>query len=341
MNEPLTAVVILWIFIFIYSIAGSIDFGTGFWAMVYGRREDTKAASIANRYLSPSWKITNVFLVLLVVALVGFFPKATYMLGTLLLLPVSLVLLLLTLRSTFMVYAYSSRKYSGMLRVVSGITGLLIPGILVSILPITLGGFIEIVGGHPQLLVGKLLQSPTEYAHLGFGLTTELFLSALFLADYAREAEDEEAYQVYRRMAINLGPVTLGLAVLTTFTMVPEAQWIVESLLNQGVWFALSLGAFGLGYGSLWLRCKNGMVGRPRWAVIGVVMQYGLASFAYGSAHMPYIVYPYLTVEGGFTNSAMFQSLLIGYAVGSAILVPVFVWFWRLFMKDKRYVKQE
>jgi cytochrome bd ubiquinol oxidase subunit II len=336
------AITILWVFLFIYSIAGSIDFGAGFWAMVYGKRSDTRAASIANRFLSPSWKITNSFLVLLVVALVNFFPRAMFLLATLLIVPVSLVLFLLMLRSTFMVFAYSSKKYAGVLRIVSGLTGVLIPGLLVSVLPVTLGGFVTIEDGQPQLLFQKLLLSPTEYAHIGFGLTTELFLSALFLADYAREAEDEGTYRVYRRIAINFGPTNVVMALLTVLTFAPEASWIAQNIQDQWLWFSFSLAAFAFGYSTLWWSNENGKIpGRPRIAVIAVVIQYALASFAYGSAHMPYIVYPYMTVDQGFTNEIMFRSLLVGYTIGTAILLPAFIWFWRLFMKDKRYLKQE
>jgi cytochrome d ubiquinol oxidase subunit II len=342
MNDSTLGISIIWVFLFIYSIAGSIDFGAGFWAMLFGARNNTRAAVIANRFLSPSWKITNVFLVLFVVALVHFFPRAMYLLSALLLVPVCLVLILLTIRSTFMVYAYSSQQYAGMLRIVSGVTGLIIPGLLLSLLPITLGGFITLVDGQPQLLFGKLLQSPTLYAHIGFGLSTELFLSALFLADYAREAEDEDTYRTYRKIAINMGPANLLLALLTIYTFAPEASWIVSNIEKQWIWFSLSLGAFAFGYSTLWWAGAPGKApGRPRFAFISVVIQYALASFAYGSAHMPYIVYPELTVQQGFTNATIFRSLLISYAVSTAILVPVFYWFWKLFMKDKRYLKQE
>jgi cytochrome d ubiquinol oxidase subunit II len=326
MSDATLGISIIWLFLFIYSIAGSIDFGAGFWAMLYGARNDTRAGVIANRFLSPSWKITNVFLVLFVVALVHFFPRAMYMLATLLLVPVCLVLILLTIRSTFMVFAHSAEKYSGLLRIISGVTGLIIPGLLLSLLPITLGGFIAIVDGLPQLLFGKLLQ----------------FLSALFLADYAREAEDEDTYRSYRKIAILMGPANLLLALLTVLTFAPEAAWILRNIEQQWLWFSLSLGAFAFGYSALWWAGAPGKIpGRPRISFVAVVIQYALASLAYGSAHMPYIVYPYITVEQGFTNPAMFRSLLVSYAVSTAILIPVFYWFWKLFMKDKRYLKQD
>ncbi|WP_078551525.1 cytochrome d ubiquinol oxidase subunit II [Bacillus alkalicellulosilyticus] len=341
MSDVYIAITIIWLFLFVYSIAGSVDFGAGFWSMFYYGRTDTNAASIANRYLSPSWEVTNVFLVLLVVALVTFFPRAAFSLGTIMLVPVSFVLMLLIIRSAFMVYSYTVQKYTRTLTIISGVTGLLIPALLVSMLPIAIGGFVETVGDTQYILFNEALASSTFYMHLGFGLSTELFLSALLLSDYAREAKSESTYLVYRRNAIILGPITLAFAVAATFTLIPEAPWMVENMAREWELFAFSLLAFGIGYSALFWPSKKVKIGQPRVAVLAIVIQFGLASFAYGSAHMPYLLYPDLTIYEAFTNEAMFRSLLIGYGIGMAILIPAFFLFWRLFMKDKRYLQAE
>lgn len=341
MNGSQLAITVIWVILYVYSILGSIDFGSGFWAMVYGK-PGSEASLVANRFLSPSWKVTNVFLVLLVVGLVGFFPHAAYMLGTILLLPAGLMLILLTIRSAFMVFSYSvTGRYAGTLRVVSGLTGLLIPALLVSVLPISLGGFVSMDNGYPQLQFARLLLSGTEYAHLAFGIATELFLSALFLASYAEESGREGAYRFYRRASLWLGPVTLVTAMITVLTFAPEATWIVPNLRRTALFFSLSLAAFAAGYGALWWKGRRGRIGRPKAAVLLIAVQYGLAVFAYGAAHMPYIVYPFLSVEQGFTNETMFRQLLIGYSVSTLLLFPVFVWFWRLFFRDPTYLTEE
>ncbi|RNA66336.1 cytochrome d ubiquinol oxidase subunit II [Alteribacter keqinensis] len=341
MTDPYIAITIIWAFLFVYAIAGSIDFGAGFWAMYYTRKENTEASVIANRYLSPSWEVTNVFLVLLVVALVGFFPGAASYLGTLMILPFSFVLILLTIRGTFMVYAYSSKKYSRMLTIISGTTGLFIPALLVATLPIAIGGFVSIGEGRDYLLFNEIFASPTLYTHIGFGLSTELFLASLLLSDYSREAQNEKTYLVYRKNALWLGPVTLLFAVAATFTLLPEAGWMVENMMNVWYLFAFSLLAFIIGYAALFIPSGKENPGRPRLSVIFIVIQFGLASLGYGFSHMPYILYPDLTIQDAFTDPTMFRWLLVGYGVGLAILVPAFVVFWRLFMKDKRYLQAE
>ena len=80
-------------------------------------------------------------------------------------------------------------------------TGLFVPALLISALPVTEGGFIRETGGQIMMLFDKWLTSPSVYLYMLFGLASELFLSALFLADYSREANDTEAYAMYREQA--------------------------------------------------------------------------------------------------------------------------------------------
>lgn len=328
------AILLIWSFLFIYSILGSIDFGSGFWAMVYFDRNN-QADQIANRFLSPSWEVSNTFLVLLVVAFIGFFPLAAYMLATVLVVPVSLILLLIAIRSTFMVFSYSMAEKQKTFRLVSGITGILVPALLISALPVTEGGFVKITDNTETFLIGKWLTSPSVYMYLLFGLTSALFISSLFLADYAKESGSLSAYQVYRKNAQWLGPTALVIAIITLLATEPEAGWFIDNLIEQVHWFLLSLLAFLFCHLVLWWK-----EGSPRLAFLGVIAQYGFASFGYGFAHLPYIVYPYLTVSEGFTGESAFYALLWVYGIGLAILLPGFYLFWRLFLKDRRYVRR-
>ncbi len=342
MTEVFLAITLLWGFIFIYAVAATIDFGAGFWSMFYlNRQKKTKATNIANRYLSPSWKITNVFIVSIVVSLVTFFPGAAFSLGTVLLIPASFIILLLALRSGFLVFSHTVNDYQKMLSYVSGISGLLIPALLILVLPISEGGFIEVIDGVEQLQIDVLLKSTHAYAYIGFAISSTLFLSSLLLADYSNESDSEDTYYIYRKDAIILGPVTLIMAFLIIQTMQFEAKWLYEDLLNYIPWLITSVTLFAIGYLSLFLRSTKSpsLNGRPRLAIMAIIFQYLAASYAYGRAHLPYIVYPNVTIESGFTDPKTFRALFIVYLVCSAILIPGFIYFWRLFMKDKRYLK--
>ncbi|MGA8942784.1 MAG: cytochrome d ubiquinol oxidase subunit II [Thermoactinomyces sp.] len=330
-TEASIAILLVWLFLYIYSMAGSVDFGASFWALVHAGKR-SQASRLANRFLSPTWEVTNTILVMLVVMVVGFFPKAAFMLGTVLLFPVSIILVFVALRGTFMVLAYSAEGSEKGLRLVSGIAGLLVPALLISALPVTEGGFIRVVDGQAVFLFDKWISSPSVYLYMLFGLTSELFLSSLFLTSYSKGA-DSEAYSMYRKQAIWFGPVAIIVAVLTLLFLEPEANWLLQNLARQRNLFVLSFISFLLGY---FLLCWK--KGNLRLSMIFIALQYLLAAFAYGLAHLPYIVYPYLTVGEAFTNINTFYTLLKVLVIGIAILLPGFIVFWRFFLKDKGYL---
>lgn len=341
MTQELLAVTILWGFVFIYAVMATMDFGAGFWSMIYFNRTQTKATSIANRYLSPTWEVTNVFVVAVVVAVYSLFPGAAFTLGTVLLIPGSIILLLLSLRSAFLVFSHNAEEYKKILTYISGISGLLIPGLLISVLPITHGRAVDFSNGKPSLDLVKLFSSPNEYAFFLFAICSTLFLSSLLLADYSKAANEKNAYISYRRDAIILGPITLIATFFVMITLKSEVPWLYEKMLNQ-LWllrlslFFFLLGGIGLFFPS---KAKSEFRGMPRFAVISITIQYFLASYVYGKAHLPYIIYPEVTIESAFTDPSSFQAIFSTYIAGFIILFPGFVYFWSLFMQDKRYLR--
>jgi len=342
MTDELIAITVLWGFVFIYAVMATMDFGAGFWSMFYINREKTKATNIANRYLSPTWEVTNVFIVAIVVALVSFFPGATFLLGTVLLVPGSIILLLLAIRSAFLVFAHIAKEYEKALTYISGISGIIIPALLISVLPITHGGYIETIDGVARLRMDRLFTSPHAYAFIGFAVSSTLFLSSLLLADYSNQANELEAYRIYRRDALILGPISLIMAFFIVLTMRNEAMWLYERMINYFPWLIGSFCMFLIAGTALFLpSTKHTSVrGKPRLAVIAIVIQYFLASYAYGKAHLPYMIYPDVTIQSAFTHPNTFRALFTSYIIGFAILFPGFIYFWRLFMKDRRYLQQ-
>lgn len=340
MSDSLLAVTLLWFLVFVYAIFATIDFGAGFWSMVYYDRPQTKATRIANRYLSPSWEVTNVFVVLIVVALVSFFPGATFVLGTVLLIPGSAIILLLAIRSAFLVFSHSTKRLQRLLVFISGITGFLIPALLISVLPLSHGGLIEVQNEVYRLDFAAFFTRLEVYAFMGFAIVSTLFLSSLLLADYSNVAGEKESYNIYRRDAIILGPIVLAAAFFILYSVRTESQWLFDNLMEYWEWLVASIILWFGGYVALFLKPgrKKQVKGILRLAVLLVVAQFLAASYAYGSAHLPYMIYPLVTIETGFTHPNMFRALFVTYIVGFLILAPGFYYFWKLFLKDKRYV---
>lgn len=338
MSDALIAITVVWFLVYIYAIFGSLDFGAGFWSMVYMKHEQTRATKIANSYLSPTWEITNTHIVALVVAIYSFFPGASYTLGTVLIIPGSLLLLLMTLRAAFIVFAHQVDRYEKGLTYISGITGIIIPGLLMSVLPITHLNIVEGTRGNETLNLIKLFTNPNEYAFLGFGILSTLFISSLFLSDFAKQVDELLAYKIYRRDAMIMGPLAIVMAFLTMYTLKNEANWLYTEMMKDLPLLLLSLVFFIIGGVALYLPyfSKKDVKGMPRIAVLAVAVQYFIAAYVYGKAHLPYIVYPNVTINTGFTDPAAFRAIIITYIVSLVILVPGFYYFWSVFFKNQR-----
>lgn len=255
-TDALIAISIIWGFVFIYAVMATMDFGAGFWSMIYLNKEHMKATDIANRFLSPTWEVTNVFIVAIVVALFSFFPGATFVLGTVLLIPGSMILLLLAIRSGFLVFSNTAKERKT-LRYISGISGFIIPAILILVLPVTHGGFIEKTDGIYNLNMSKIFSSPNAYSFIGFAILSTLFLSSLLLADVSNVAEEQDAYRAYRKSALITGPISLLFAVCIMVTMRNEANWLYSGMLNDFTWIIASFITFVIAGIALFLPNKS------------------------------------------------------------------------------------
>ncbi|PLT32478.1 cytochrome d ubiquinol oxidase subunit II [Bacillus sp. V5-8f] len=343
MADAIIASTVLWGFVFIYSVMATMDFGAGFWSMVYINREKTGTTNIANRYLSPTWEVTNTFIVALVIAIYSMFPGAAYTLGTILLVPGSMILLLLALRSAFLVFSNVALEYRKILTYISGIAGILIPALLISVLPISHGEYVNFGEDRVSLDLGKLFTSPNEYAFIGFAISSTLFLSSLLLSDYSKVSNEPEAYRVYRKDAMIAGPISLIMAFLIMMTLRTEANWIYENMMDDLPLLIASICFFLIGGVALYLPffSKHDISGMPRAAVVAITIQYLIASYVYGKAHLPYMVYPEMTIQSGFTDPNSFRAVFYTYIAGFVILFPGFVYFWRMFMNDKHYLQKK
>ena len=131
-------ITVLWVFLFCYIIIASIDFGAGFFALHSKMTGNEKKVNhLIHRYLNPVWEVTNVFFVFFFVGFIGFFPDSAKYLGTVLLVPGSIALILISIRSSF--YAFENYGQDTKLPwiVLYGLTGLLIPASLATALTIS------------------------------------------------------------------------------------------------------------------------------------------------------------------------------------------------------------
>ncbi|MCP8970130.1 cytochrome d ubiquinol oxidase subunit II [Ectobacillus ponti] len=334
MTLEVIGISVLWVFLFGYIMVASIDFGAGFfnaYSTLTGRAH--VLAKVIQRYLSPVWEVTNVFLVFFFVGIVGFFPKVASYYGTVLLVPASLALILLAIRGSY----YAFVTYGGLrgkrYTLLYGLSGLLIPASLSIVLTISEGGFVSRQNGALVLDYAALFTSPLTWSIVVLSLTAVLYISAVFLTWYAREARDSRAEALLRRYAL----LWAGPAILTAAGIMVELR-----AHNPGhyarmleVWwlFALSLLLFGRSVYLIWKKRQYGT------AFLLLAGQFFLAFFGYGLSHYPYLLYPYLTIYDSFTSETMGIALIIAFIAGLCLLIPSLYLLFRLFLFDPDYLQ--
>ena len=334
MSLEMIGITVLWLFLYGYVIIASIDFGAGFFSY-YGRitGKEGVISAIITRYLSPVWEVTNVFLVFFYVGLVGFFPDIAYYFGIALLVPGSIALVLLSFRGAFYAFDHYGTKRIHLFHFLYGASGLFIPASLATLLTISEGGFIVEKNGEVRLLMWKLLTSPYSMGVVILALVSVLFISASFLTYYANRAEDKEAEELLRWWALFWSLPTILASFIVFVTLYQHNPEHFESMLNHQMYFILSLLFFLNALRLLILKRSYG------WMFVSVALQFFTAFFGYGKSHLPYLLYPYVTIHEGVTNPIMGQALITAFVFGLLLLIPSIYLLLRLFLFNADYLK--
>ncbi|MFE7062718.1 cytochrome d ubiquinol oxidase subunit II [Sutcliffiella sp. NPDC057660] len=334
MSYEVVGITVLWTFLYGYLIVASIDFGAGFFSYYSTvTKKDHLIDKVIVRYLSPVWEVTNVFLVFFFIGIVGFFPSTAYYYGTTLLIPGSIAIILLAIRGSYYAFHHYGAKGSKFYQLLYGATGLLIPAALSVVLTISEGGFISLAGDVVTLDYGALFSSFYSWTVVILALVSVLYISAYFLAYYARTAKDEKAFEVLRKYALNWSLPTILASVLVFFALSDHNPSHFERMLNLSWMFSLSFLFF---LGAVYLMWKKQRLGL---SFIFVMLQFATAFFGYGASHMPYLLYPYLTIYDGFTNESMAIALITAFIGGLCLLIPSLYLLMRLFLFDNQYVQ--
>ena len=334
MTLEILGISVLWTFLFGYILVGAIDFGAGFFNAYSLLTGKTRILThVIQRYLSPVWEVTNVFLVFFFVGIIGFFPKTAFYYGTILLVPVSFGIILLAIRGSYYAFeTYGARGHKGY-SFMYGLAGILIPASLSIVLTISEGGFVEMVDGNPVLDYWLLFTSPLTWSIVVLSIAATLYISAVFLTWYANKARDVEATNLLRKYALIWALPTI---VTAGGIIVELRDHNPEHYSNIQNFWPMFLISFILFVGTVWLLWKRRNYGLAFMLLFG---QFVFAFFGYGASHYPYLLYPYLTIYDSFTNPAMAISLVVVFIMGLGLLIPSLYLLMRLFLFDKDYVR--
>lgn len=306
-----------------YALTGGADYGGGVWDLLAsGPRRDDQRRLIADS-IGPIWEANHVWLIVVVVLLFTAFPPAFGILGTVLHLPLTLILVGIILRGSafvFRSYGGSSRQFVRRWGSVFSIASVVTP----IFLGVVVGAISSDAVGRASAAVGSasfadVYVRPWLSAYpLALGLFA-LALFAMLAAVYLTVAASGPALREdFRRRAL-VAAVAVGVAAAISLLASTSAAPRIASGIT-GSWSALLLHVCtGLSavtvFGALWWR-------RYRLARFAAGAQVSFILWGWAFAQFPFVVPPSLTIRQAAAPAVTLELLIIGLIAGSAILIP-------------------
>ena len=314
-----------------YTLLGGADFGGGVWDLfATGPRKQRQQQLIAEA-IGPVWEANHVWLILAIVLLFTCFPPAFARLGTLLHIPLSLVLIGIVLRGsafTFWRYGGTEDKELRHWGVTFAIASLITPLLLGTTVGAIASGALGEGGsgkgeGFYSIYVGPWL-NPFTLSVGVFALVAFAFLAAVYLT---LEAEDRELRADFRARALGTGVALFGAAALALLLSARYAPRVRDGLIFAG--WAVPLHAFTAvaaitALAALW---------RGAWRVARVVaaIQVSLILWGWGLSQYPYLLPPDVTIADAAAPAATLRLALGALALGAAVLLPSLAYLFRVF----------
>jgi cytochrome d ubiquinol oxidase subunit II len=342
-----------------YVLFAGADFGGGVWDLLATGPRRRGQRELVSHAIGPIWEANHVWLIVVVVVLFVCFPPAFAAFGTILHIPLSLLLIGIVLRGSafvFRAYSYGPRSEQRRWGQVFAVSSLVTPVVLgMGVGAVASGRVGEALAGvahGPAAMLPSALDAASARESMTFvsiyvtpwispftiavgALTLALFsfLAATYLTI---EAEGQlELQEDFRRRA-------LGSAVAS---MVTATIALALGATTGGVMARL----VGVGW-SLPLLIVSGLAGIG--AVIALLQRrYQLARLAAGAwvtlvlwgwvmAQFPLIIPPGLTIEASAAPRRVLSDTLLVLAVGAVILIPSLWYLMRVFKSSPQGVSK-
>jgi cytochrome d ubiquinol oxidase subunit II len=311
-----------------YVLLGGADFGGGVWDLLAtGPRRDRQRNVIAHA-IGPIWEANHVWLILAIVLTFTCFPPVFARLGTVLHIPLTLMLIGIVLRgSAFTFRTYDNEQDSAQRRWgrIFASASLVTPILLgVSIGAIASGRLTAPAGGSfVQQFVDPWL-TPFGFSVGILALTLFAFLAAVFLT---LETRDPELVEDFRHRALGAGVAVFFASGLVLLLSGAAAPLVRSGLLGSGWALPLHL-ATGISavlvLAALWFRWF-------RLARVGAAVQVSLIFWGWPLAQYPLLVPPDLSLENTAAADTTLRLILIALAVGGALLLPSLWYLFQVF----------
>jgi cytochrome d ubiquinol oxidase subunit II len=311
-----------------YVLFGGADFGGGVWDLLAsGPRRERQREVIAHA-IGPIWEANHVWLILAIVLTFTCFAPVYARLGTILHIPLTLMLVGIVLRgSAFTFRTYDTRgdaaqrRWGRTFASASVFTPVLLGvsiGAVASgrVRPVNMSGFVS------QFVQPWLTPFALSVGLLA--LTLFAFLAAVFLT---METHDPELCEDFRRRALGAGVAVFfasALVLLLSHNAAPlvrtglmASSWALPLHLATGMSAVIVLAA-------LWFR-------RFRLARVAAGLQVSLIFWGWALAQYPLLVPPDLTIANSAAPESTLRLVLVALAIGGAVLLPSLWYLFQVF----------
>jgi cytochrome d ubiquinol oxidase subunit II len=311
-----------------YVLFGGADFGGGVWDLLAsGPRRERQREVIAHA-ICPIWEANQVLLILAIVLTFTCFDPVYARLGTILHIPLTLMLVGIVLRgSAFTFRTYDTRgdaaqrRWGRTFASASVFTPVLLGvsiGAVASgrVRPVNMSGFVS------QFVQPWLTPFALSVGLLA--LTLFAFLAAVFLT---METHDPELCEDFRRRALGAGVAVFfasALVLLLSHNAAPlvrtglmASSWALPLHLATGMSAVVVLAA-------LWFR-------RFRLARVAAGLQVSLIFWGWALAQYPLLVPPDLTIANSAAPESTLRLVLVALAIGGAVLLPSLWYLFQVF----------
>ncbi len=311
-----------------YVLFGGADFGGGVWDLLAtGPRRNRQREVIAHA-LGPIWEANHVWLIFAIILTFTCFPPVAARLGTVLHIPLTLMLIGIVLRgSAFTFRTYDSqhdstqRRWGRIFSSASVITPVLLG---VSIGAVASGRVgVAASGDFVARYVDPWL-TPFAFSVGLLALALFAFLAAVFLT---LETHDHDLCEDFRRRALGSGIAVFLASALVLLLSKGEAPLVMAGL-TASPWalpLHLATGVTAIAVlAALWFR-------RFRLARLGAGLQVSLIFWGWALAQYPLLIPPAFPIEGSAAAHPTLRALLIAIALGAVVLVPSLWYLFQIF----------
>jgi cytochrome bd ubiquinol oxidase subunit II len=311
-----------------YVLFGGADFGGGVWDLFASGPRRARQREVIAHAIGPIWEANHVWLILAIVLTFTCFPPVFARLGTVLHIPLTIMLVGIVLRgSAFTFRTYDSqhdatqRRWGRIFASASVITPILLG---VSIGAVASGRVgVQTRGSFAEQFVAPWL-TPFALSVGILALTLFAFLAAVFLT---LETTDRELSDDFRRRALASG-VAAFFASALVLLLSHRAAPLVRSGLVSSSWalpLHLMTGATAVSVlAALWFR-------RYRFARLGVGLQVSLIFWGWAMAQYPFLLPPNYTVSNAAAAPSTLRFTLIALMIGGIVLLPSLWYLFRVF----------